>query len=328
MTSTDEWLRVESLDLEAQGVATTPRARSCSSRTRCPARRCRSTVHRRKNNWEQATSPRGAGQPAARRAALPALRGLRRLQDAAPACRRAGRDQAARARGCAVAPRQGPAEQLLRPIEGPAWGYRQRARLSVRYVVKKGKVLVGFHERKSSYVADMDSCEVCRASARLLVPLRELVGAMRPRTGCRRSRSRSATTVTALVLRHLEPLGGADLERLRRSRRRMASSGGCSRRGRTRCTASTGRPRARLCAAQFGIRMPFRPTDFTQVNRDVNRVLVARAVRLLAPRAGRARDRLVLRARQLHAAARDTRRLGARHRRQPGAVERAPTRRG
>ena len=49
---------------------------------------------------------------------------------------------------------------MLRPIEGPTWGYRYRARLSVRHVVKKGKVLVGFHERKSSYVADMDSCEV------------------------------------------------------------------------------------------------------------------------------------------------------------------------
>ena len=45
-------------------------------------------------------------------------------------------------------------ERVLRPIEGPAWNYRQRARLSVRHVVKKGTVLVGFHERKSSFVAD------------------------------------------------------------------------------------------------------------------------------------------------------------------------------
>jgi 23S rRNA (uracil1939-C5)-methyltransferase len=51
-------------------------------------------------------------------------------------------------------------EQLLRPIEGPAWGYRYRARLSVRHVAKKGTVLVGFHERKSRYVADMQVCPV------------------------------------------------------------------------------------------------------------------------------------------------------------------------
>ena len=68
---------------------------------------------------------------------------------------------------------------MLRPIEGPAWGYRYRARLSVRYVAKKGGVLVGFHERKSSYVADMRSCDVLppQVSA-LLLPLRELIGGM------------------------------------------------------------------------------------------------------------------------------------------------------
>ncbi len=51
-------------------------------------------------------------------------------------------------------------DQVLPPIVGPAWGYRNRARLSVHYVAKKGGVLVGFHERKSSYVADTLSCEV------------------------------------------------------------------------------------------------------------------------------------------------------------------------
>jgi 23S rRNA (uracil1939-C5)-methyltransferase len=73
---------------------------------------------------------------------------------------RAGGDQAARAGRQPLAPGQGAAEQVLRPIEGPAWGYRYRARLSVRYVHKKGEVLVGFHERKSRYVADMQVCHV------------------------------------------------------------------------------------------------------------------------------------------------------------------------
>ena len=70
-------------------------------------------------------------------------------------------------------------EQMLRPIEGPAWGYRHRARLSVRHVAKKGTVLVGFHERKSRYVADMQVCPVLPAAyERMLMPLRELIGAM------------------------------------------------------------------------------------------------------------------------------------------------------
>jgi 23S rRNA (uracil1939-C5)-methyltransferase len=64
-------------------------------------------------------------------------------------------------------------ERVLRPIEGPTWGYRFRARLSVRYVARKETVLVGFHERKSRYVADMSVCPVLppHVSA-MLVPLR------------------------------------------------------------------------------------------------------------------------------------------------------------
>ena len=71
------------------------------------------------------------------------------------------------------------AEQLLSPIHGPAWGYRQRARLSVRYVPKKGGVLVGFHEKKSSFVADMTTCPVLPPRISALLPeLRELVGVL------------------------------------------------------------------------------------------------------------------------------------------------------
>ena len=67
----------------------------------------------------------------------------------------------------------------MRPMYGPTWGYRYRARLSVRHVAKKDTVLVGFHERHSSYVADMTSCEILppHVSA-MLVPLRELIGAL------------------------------------------------------------------------------------------------------------------------------------------------------
>ena len=70
-------------------------------------------------------------------------------------------------------------EQMLPPIYGPAWGYRHRARLSVRYVPKKGGALVGFHERRTSYVADMESCEVLPPHVSALIrPLRELVGTL------------------------------------------------------------------------------------------------------------------------------------------------------
>jgi 23S rRNA (uracil1939-C5)-methyltransferase len=131
-------------------------------------------------------------------------------------------------------------ERLLRAIEGPAWGYRDRARLSVRWVAKKGTVLIGFHERKSRYVADMRVCPVLPAKvSAMLMPLRELIGAMDQRDRCRRSSWQRATAVTALVLRHLEPLTPADLQRLRDFAPCTACSGGCSPRARTRCTCWT-----------------------------------------------------------------------------------------
>ncbi|HET7135928.1 MAG TPA: TRAM domain-containing protein, partial [Casimicrobiaceae bacterium] len=72
---------------------------------------------------------------------------------------------------------------LLPAIAGPAWGYRYRARLSVRDVAKKGGILVGFHERRSSYVADMRECAVLPPKISALLPLlRGLVESLSIRT--------------------------------------------------------------------------------------------------------------------------------------------------
>ncbi|NCN96822.1 MAG: 23S rRNA (uracil(1939)-C(5))-methyltransferase, partial [Rhodoferax sp.] len=107
-------------------------------------------------------------------------------------------------------------EQILRPIEGPTWGYRYRARLSVRHVRKKGTVLIGFHERKSSYVADMKSCPVLPASvSNLLLPLRSLIQSLDAVETCPQIELACGDAVMALVLRHLAPLTEADLARLK-----------------------------------------------------------------------------------------------------------------
>ncbi len=107
---------------------------------------------------------------------------------------------------------------LLPPIHGPAWGYRHRARLTVRHVAKKGGVLVGFHEKKSSYVADMTSCAVLppKISA-LLVPLRTLVGGLtvRDRLPQIELAIGDAGTREVLVLRILAPLAPEDETALR-----------------------------------------------------------------------------------------------------------------
>jgi 23S rRNA (uracil1939-C5)-methyltransferase len=99
------------------------------------------------------------------------------------------------------------ADQLYAPIYGQAWGYRYRARLSVRFVLKKGGVLVGFHERKSSYVADMRQCEILPLHLSvLLLPLRELIGQLSIRDRLPQIEVAVGERMTALVLRILEAL--------------------------------------------------------------------------------------------------------------------------
>src|SRR5689334_7973866 len=107
-------------------------------------------------------------------------------------------------------------ERILPAIYGPAWEYRHRARLTVRYVQKKGGALVGFHERKSSYVADMDSCEVLSQRISVLIrPLRELVSTLSTRSRLPQIEVSLGEGADVLVFRILEPLLPPDTELLR-----------------------------------------------------------------------------------------------------------------
>src|SRR5688572_14621031 len=95
--------------------------------------------------------------------------------------------------------------QMLSPIHGAAWGYRRRARMTARYVIKKGGSLIGFHERKSSFVAEMSSCEVLPPHiSDLLPPLRELVGKLSMRERMPQVEVACGDTADVLVLRVLE----------------------------------------------------------------------------------------------------------------------------
>lgn len=176
-------------------------------------------------------------------------------------------------------------ETVFRPIHGPSWGYRYRARLTVRHVAKKGGVLVGFHERKSSYVADMTSCEVLppHVSA-MLIPLRRLVESLTIRERLPQIELAVGSSVTALVLRVLEPLTADDEVQVRAFADEHRVQFWLQPKGPD--TAVPFYPldvQLDYTLPEFGIRMPFKPTDFTQVNHAINRVLVGRALRLLAP---------------------------------------------
>ena len=288
VTESTEWLSVESLDLEGQGVAHNAEGKVVFIEGALPGEQVQVSVFRRKNNWEQAT--------------WVALR-RESPQRVVPQCRHFGTCGGCKMQhfqaGAQLASKQRAledglwhlakvrAEQLLRPIEGPAWGYRYRARLSVRYVVKKSKVLVGFHERKSSYVADMDSCEVLpQHLSDLLVPLAKLIEGMDQRDRLPQIEVAVGDDATALVLRHLQPLTDADLQRLRDFSALHQVQWWLQPQG--PATVHPLDPTVTDLSYQlpeFGITMRFKPTDFTQVNHQINRALVARALRLLAAQA-------------------------------------------
>jgi len=189
------------------------------------------------------------------------------------------------------------AATVLRPIEGPAWGYRYRARLSVRFVRKKGAVLIGFHERKSRYVADMKECHVLPPKvSQLLLPLRALIGGMDAvetlpqielAMGDMAAQDGGRSDVIALVLRHLEPLSEPDLQRLRSFSASHTGvqwwlqPGGPHTIHRLDETPGSETGNLAYQLPEFGVVMPFKPTDFTQVNPHINRVLVTRALGLL-----------------------------------------------
>ena len=181
------------------------------------------------------------------------------------------------------------AEQLYAPIHGQAWAYRYRARLSVRFVLKKGGVLVGFHEKKSSYVADMQQCEILPPQlSAMLLPLRELVGRMSIRDRLPQIEVAVGERMTALVLRILEGLSPADEALLREFADRHAVVFYLQPQGPTtayRFYPLTG-PQLSYLLPEFAVEHAFSPTEFTQVNHAINRVLVRRAITLLAPQPG------------------------------------------
>ncbi|MGC2520046.1 MAG: 23S rRNA (uracil(1939)-C(5))-methyltransferase RlmD [Burkholderiales bacterium] len=181
-------------------------------------------------------------------------------------------------------------ETMLPAIYGMSWGYRQRARLSVRLVQKKGGALVGFRERKSRYVADMTGCEILPPRVSELIPrLRALIGSLSLRERLPQIEVAIGEEVTVLVLRVLAT-PDADSERLRQFAEQQ----------RVQLWLQTAGPDSALpfwpldspplyyLLPEHGVRIAFGPTDFTQVNHAVNRLLVRRALSLLDPRPGEA----------------------------------------
>jgi 23S rRNA (uracil1939-C5)-methyltransferase len=292
----DDWLYVHSMDLNAQGVAHRDDGKVVFIDGALPGEWVSAQVHRKKSNWEMA-SLKAVHESSSQRVAQPKCPHFGLHAGSCGGCKMQHLQPATQ-----VAIKQRVLEDnlwhlgkvrptfVLRPIEGPTWGYRFRARLSVRYVLKKGTVLVGFHERKSRYVADMQSCAVLPKSVSDLLPhLRTLFHGMDGRATCAQLEVACTATQTGLVLRHLEPLSAADLDRLRAFATEFSAGQNkpeiiwyLQPKGPDTIARLDGAPHdLEYTLPTFGVTMPFKPADFTQVNPYINDVLVTRALNLL-----------------------------------------------
>ena len=175
-------------------------------------------------------------------------------------------------------------ETMLAPIHGPSWGYRYRARFSSRYVHKRESTLVGFRERRRSFVADMPSCDVVppRISA-LLMPLRSLIDSLDIRERVPQIELAIGEDCDALAFRVLEPPSADDQQRLRAFADHYGAHiylqpGGPDT---VRRFHPAGDELLTYTLPDFDLEFRFALTDFTQVNHQINRVLVRRALSLL-----------------------------------------------
>jgi 23S rRNA (uracil1939-C5)-methyltransferase len=174
-------------------------------------------------------------------------------------------------------------ESWLPPLLGPHWNYRRRARLSSRYVAKKGRSLVGFRERQGKYVADVQRCEVlAEPVASLVGKLGELLTGMAARESIPQIEVSLSDGERVLVLRILDPLSDADLDRLAGFEREhglrvLLQPGGLD----SVTPMTPGAVDLHYRLDDFDLKLAFRATDFVQVNAAINQAMVARAIELL-----------------------------------------------
>lgn len=180
-------------------------------------------------------------------------------------------------------------EVMMRALHGPSWGYRTRARLSSRLVDKKGGVLVGFREKRSSFIVDMTSCEILTPDVSALIqPLRELIVQLSNAARIPQVEVAVGEHITVLVFRLLEPWSDDDEAKVRSFADQHHVQVWEQKKGpdTVRPFWPDIAPELSYSLPEFGLTMPFKPIDFTQVNVAMNRALVSRAIRLLTPQPG------------------------------------------
>jgi 23S rRNA (uracil1939-C5)-methyltransferase len=177
------------------------------------------------------------------------------------------------------------AEEMLPPLIGPIWGYRQKARLGVRYVHKKGRVLVGFREKHSAFLADMTHCKILNP---LIGERLETLSQLVRQLSCYKQIAQIEVAVgdeaVALIFRHLVELTEADKRLLIEFGQEHDFQIHLQPKGPDSVTLlwpETASLSYHL--PQYDITLAFRPNDFTQVNTAINQAMINRAFELLEP---------------------------------------------
>ena len=180
-------------------------------------------------------------------------------------------------------------EKCLAPIEGPVWQYRRRARLSVKYVVKKEKVLVGFRERRGRYVAELNSCIILAAPiGQLLKPLASLIQSLEAYQCIPQIEIAVADNAVAIVIRHLDPLSASDKKKLVQFGDAKNIQIYLQAKGPDSIQLLENTESIELYYEMFDqqLRLYFQPTDFIQINATVNERLIQRAIAILQLQVG------------------------------------------
>lgn len=176
---------------------------------------------------------------------------------------------------------------IFDPLTGPSWGYRQKARLGVKYVAKKGKVLVGFRERSSPFITEIDHCPVLdpRVGSKL-GQIAELIHGLSIRDRLPQIEVACSDASVALVFRILEDLSTDDLVRFNRFAEKEGFLVLLQRGG-----PDTVVPLNPDLSVDLHYKIPdasveftFKATDFTQVNSAINQKMIARVMALLDPK--------------------------------------------
>lgn len=179
------------------------------------------------------------------------------------------------------------ADEMLPPLTGPIWGYRQKARLGVRYVRKKERVLVGFREKHSAFLADMSHCKILNPLiGERLEELSQLIRQLSCYKQVAQIEVAMGDQAAALIFRHLVELTETDKQLLIEFGQQHDFQIYLQPKGPDSVTLlwpETASLSYRLPA--YDITLDFRPNDFTQVNSAINQAMVSRALELLDPKA-------------------------------------------